>query len=407
MKTKTIYSIILLSAIAIMSSCSDSYIREHGNGKPAVVDYVRLLDPAKADSAITGAQMLTSIAIIGSNLQAVNTIYFGDTEADLNLSLVKESAIIVTVPFSLQISDNMRLITADNKVTDYPFRAFIPSPQLDGFLCDYAADGDTLTLMGNFFYEPLTVTLDGKEVEIASVNEKQLQLIVPAGAQESPVTVTTAYGESTSQFHFRDTRGLLTDFRTELYGNPWGYGAYSDEGGIDGNYYILKSAAGTAWLWDDKNLFGCYWSLYGAGLSAIVEGIADTLALRFEANIRTWTDLPMIIWFAAASPTATADDASTEKIDVDGNEAQYHWKPWLNEDGTVSNSATGGWRTYEVPLSLFKTNKEETSNERQLGDMTQYNNLNFFIFGAQVDGSKHPIEIWLDNFRIVPYKTQE
>ena len=394
-KSFTLCSLLLVLCSLLVTSCSDSYVRTHGNGKPAVVDYVRLCDPEKADSAIYEAEMLSTIAIVGSNLQSVNSIFFGETEAYLNSSLVSEKAIIVTVPFSLDISDNMRLITADNKITDYPFRAFIPAPALDNLKCEYAFDGDTLELNGNFFYAPVKVFFNGnQEATIADFTATQMHIIVPDGATEGPLTVTTSYGTTVSDFHFRDTRGLITDFRNLDWGNSYGKGAVSGEDPVDGNYLLLTTPALGAWVWNDA-LAGCYWAADGRGVEPIAQGMADTLALKFEVNIVNWTDVPMIIWFKN----------STEEFSVDDNNAQYHWKPWLNEDGSVSNARTGGWVTVQIPLSLFNTNKEETSNERMLGDMSQYTDFNMFLFGAQTDQSaKYPVEIHIDNPRIVSYK---
>lgn len=391
MKSRTLY-IILLLALGL-ASCSEDYVRQHGNGRPAVIDYVRLCDPAKADSAIYEAEMLSTIAIVGSNLQSVNTILFGETEAALNISLVSERAIIVTVPFSLTISDNMRLITVDGKVTDYAFRAFIPAPAIYNMQCEYVADGDTAVLNGNYYYEPVTVMLGDQQVEVIESSATRLLFRVPEGAQEAPVTVSTSYGTTTSTFHLRDTRGLITDFRTLEWGNSYEKGAVSDEDGVSGNYLLLSAAQTGAWVWNNA-LSGCYWAKDGRGIEPIAQGVADTLALKFEVNIINWSDIPMIIWFKT----------SDQEFSVDDNNAQYHWKPWLMEDGGVSNARTGGWRTVEIPLALFNTNKEETSNERMLGDMAQYTDFNLMLFGAQTDASKkYPVEIRLDNPRIVPY----
>ena len=391
---KARFIILLGICVAMLSACSEEYIREHGNGKPAQISYVRLCDPAVADSAIYEAEMLTTIAIVGRNLQSVKTILFGETEAALNLSLVCEHAIIVTIPFSLKMSDNMRLITADNKITDYPFRAFIPAPALDGMLCEFVADGDTAVLNGRYFYAPVTMKLNDEEVEILDFSATQISFIVPEGAQAGPLTVTTSYGTTVSDFHFRDKRGLITDFRTHEWGNSYGKGAVSDEDGIDGNYLFLSASAVGAWAWKDE-LAGCYWAKDGRGIEPIAEGLADTLALKFEVNIVQWSDIPMIIWFKKSEETFSVDD----------NNAQYHWKPWLNEDGTVANAKTGGWRTVTIPLASFNTNKEETSSERMLGEMSQYTDFNLMIFGAQTDQTKkYPVDIRIDNPRIVRYK---
>ena len=356
------------------TSCSEDYIRDHGNGKPAVIDYVRVCDPAKADSAIYEAQMLSIAA--------------------LNTSLVCSHAIIVTIPFSLKPSYNMRLITADYKITDYPFHAFIPAPALNGMLCEYVADGETAVIKGNYFYTPVTVTMaDGTEVEVVDCSTTEIHFKVPTGASEGPITVTTSYGTTTSDFHFRDTRGLITDCRTLEWGNSYKKGAVSDVDGVDGNYLLLEAPAAGAWVWNNA-LSGCYWAKDGRGIEPIAEGLSDTLALKFEANIIQWSDIPMIIWFKK----------SNEEFSVDDNNAQHHWKPWLMEDGSITNATTNGWRTVLIPLSLFNTNKEETSSERILGDMSQYTDFNLMIFGAQTDATKkYPIEIRIDNPRIVPY----
>lgn len=391
-----IYMLIISGAAMSFTSCSEDYIRDHGNGKPAVIDYVRVCDPAKADSAIYEAQMLSIIAIVGSNLQSVKTILFGETEAALNTSLVCSHAIIVTIPFSLKPSYNMRLITADYKITDYPFHAFIPAPALNGMLCEYVADGETAVIKGNYFYTPVTVTMaDGTEVEVVDCSTTEIHFKVPTGASEGPITVTTSYGTTTSDFHFRDTRGLITDFRTLEWGNSYKKGAVSDVDGVDGNYLLLEAPAAGAWVWNNA-LSGCYWAKDGRGIEPIAEGLSDTLALKFEANIVQWSDIPMIIWFKK----------SNEEFSVDDNNAQHHWKPWLMEDGSITNATTNGWRTVLIPLSLFNTNKEETSSERILGDMSQYTDFNLMIFGAQTDATKkYPIEIRIDNPRIVPYHT--
>lgn len=389
-----IYVLIISGAAMSFTSCSEDYIRDHGNGKPAVIDYVRVCDPAKADSAIYEAQMLSIIAIVGSNLQSVKTILFGETEAALNTSLVCSHAIIVTIPFSLKPSYNMRLITADYKITDYPFHAFIPAPALNGMLCEYVADGETAVIKGNYFYTPVTVTMaDGTEVEVVDCSTTEIHFKVPTGASEGPITVTTSYGTTTSDFHFRDTRGLITDFRTLEWGNSYKKGAVSDVDGVDGNYLLLEAPAAGAWVWNNA-LSGCYWAKDGRGIEPIAEGLSDTLALKFEANIIQWSDIPMIIWFKK----------SNEEFSVDDNNAQHHWKPWLMEDGSITNATTNGWRTVLIPLSLFNTNKEETSSERILGDMSQYTDFNLMIFGAQTDATKkYPVEIRIDNPRIVPY----
>ena len=47
------------------------------------------------------------------------------------------------------------------------------------------------------------------EAEIVDFSSTEIHFTVPAGATAGPITVTTSYGTTTSDFHFRDTRGLI------------------------------------------------------------------------------------------------------------------------------------------------------------------------------------------------------
>ena len=93
------------------------------------------------------------------------------------------------------------------------------------------------------------------------------------------------------------------------------------------------------------------------------------------------------MWFAGQYNT----------FSIDGEEAQYHWKPFA-DDSVIK----GEWTTVTIPLSDFKVDKEETVNDRTLsrGDM---GNFYIFFFGGLADDANAgtPISVYIDNFRIV------
>ena len=76
------------------------------------------------------------------------------------------------------------------------------------------------------------------------------------------------------------------------WGNPWGKGKYSSENGCDGMYALFKSAQVKAWNWDES-LMGMYWAPEAKGNVPVATGDYTKLALRFEANVISWTDLTM------------------------------------------------------------------------------------------------------------------
>ena len=56
----------------------------------------------------------------------------------------------------------------------------------------------------------LTVNFTGGVTgEIVSVTDKMIQVRVPAGAQPGPITVKTNFGETKSEFWFRDNRNIF------------------------------------------------------------------------------------------------------------------------------------------------------------------------------------------------------
>jgi len=134
-----------------------------------------------------------------------------------------------------------------------------------------------------------------------------------------------------------------------------------------------------------------YSAVDGNGNKSIASGDISKLALRFEANINSWSDEPMCIWF-------TPYESSFSGINVDASYAQYHWKPYLN--GTVKSTyKSDGWQTYTIPLSSFNTDKGETTTSLKIDDISKYTNINLMLFGAA--DAAYPIKVCMDNLRIV------
>ena len=83
--------------------------------------------------------------------------------------------------------------------------------------CEYATAGSEVTLYGNYFIDdpnvPLTVTLpDGKQLTtFTKLTNSTITFRMPECDTEGSIRVASIYGESTSTFHYLDSRSTLTE----------------------------------------------------------------------------------------------------------------------------------------------------------------------------------------------------
>jgi hypothetical protein len=111
------------------------------------------------------------------------------------------------------------------------------------------------TIRGDYFYAPVTVTFTGGATgTIVSLKDQEIQVSVPAGAQPGPITVKTNFGETQSNFWFRDPRNHFID--SDPYEGWWDGGLVVSNPGpgepplISGNYIHLVRSV-TAWSWKE------------------------------------------------------------------------------------------------------------------------------------------------------------
>ena len=256
---KILNSIILLTiAIAIAglySSCSKDDDLPNG-GEPRV-RYVRVTNPVSGDSLLVGAFQGQLIAIIGENLEAATEIWFNDQRASLTPTYITSNSILVSVPSQIpqDITDKIKIVFANGKTLEYDFKVLISEPIVASMNCEYVLTGQEAVIRGDFFYEPLTVSfMGGVTGEIISVEAKMIKVRVPAGAEPGQITVKTNFGETKSNFWFRDNRNIF------ISSDPftgWWNASYvvtspgpGDPPAINGNYIRVKKAIG-AWAWTE------------------------------------------------------------------------------------------------------------------------------------------------------------
>jgi hypothetical protein len=395
--------LIALFANPLFMSCK----KDESGGSMPVVNYVRITNPDKSDSLVTHAFLGNTIAIVGEDLENVREVWFNDQSAYLNLSLITNNCIIVTIPDEIPgaVTGKMLLINGDKKDTlKYDFGVDVPAPRLDDMVCEYVKDGGTAVIEGNFFINdpssPLKVFFPGNiEGTVTSVTLTKIKVTVPSGVGVGPISVKSIYGSSRSAFYFRDDRNIVLDFDVLTAAGGWRSGvlADSDPDPISGKFVRFSGnmAAGIGATWDEDHFsFNLWPSSNGRADVPLYSGDLASAAIKFECNVTAaWQASALQMIF---TPYSTFN---TNSYIGDASVPRGLWNPWK----ATGKYVTDGWTTVTVPLSEFKYAADGSVCANVLTkDMLR--GLTFFVFNGGVKGTDCTPNICIDNIRIVPYK---
>lgn len=377
---KSIQRTLLLLAMAfavisVHTSCTKDSLPNNGDPR---IRYVRVTNPVSADSLLVGANQGNLIAIIGENLQDTKEVWFNDQRATLTPTYVSNTSILVSVPNPIPkvITNKIKLVFPGEKILLYDFKVTISKPVVSSMVSEYVLAGDVATIRGDFFYAPVTVTFaGGVKGELVSVQDKILQVRVPAGAQPGQITITTNFGETKSSFWFRDTRNIFissdpfTGWWNQSYvvTNP----GTNDPPSINGNYIRFKKSIG-AWSWNE---------VAGGPPSAmgpISKNIPDDAILK-----------PSDYYLKFEVNTLKPYTSNMLKINVglskDFNGDQYTWKPPYDTKGQ--------WQTVIIPFEEVAASYGAPLTVSPDGYYTRL----LFHGPGDLDA-----DICFDNFRVVP-----
>jgi hypothetical protein len=242
--------LVAVGTTGMFSSCS----KDNSSGGTPSINYVRITRPESSDSLLVGAGQGQLIAIVGSNLEEAAQLWFNDQPARLTPTYITSTTILVRIPTQIPIAVNnkLKIIFKNGYVLLYNFQVQISKPTVNSMVCEYVKQDDVATIMGNYFYEPVTVTFAGGVTgTLVAVTDQQIQVKIPAGALPGQITVTTNFGATKSNFWFRDNRNLLvTD---DPWTGWWGQNLVvsgSDPLAINGNFSRMTGNIG-AWAWTE------------------------------------------------------------------------------------------------------------------------------------------------------------
>ena len=400
--------VVLLSMIGglVFYSCADSTLENDGN---PIIYYIRNTDPARADSLYVGAPLGNLIAIVGDNLDGTTQIMFNDQVADLNTNYITSRSILVSIPPDAPIvrNDKMILTFRNGETLEYPFKVDISAPIVASMENEWAQEGETAVIRGNYFFEPLTVKLaDGTAVTPASIGQTEITFEVPAGAPEGPITVTTNFGATESAFHFHDTRNIVLNYDDLTSTNSWRYGLFvEDDHSLDKKYVKFKGAYNAGERNEGSDGASTYESQFWASKSGrpeknFLSGEPGDYSLKFEAKVIGWSSSYLNFCWA---PWGWAD--SNQELWSNTVNARAVWGPWAEKNAPFDTK--GKWITVEIPMTEFKwamglTGGNVTYTEMKF-DKKVTGSLSLWVLSAP-GAANSPFEFYIDNIRVVPNK---
>jgi hypothetical protein len=232
----------------------------------------------------------------------------------------------------MNITNKMKIVFKNGFVLYHDFVVQISAPYIANMVSEFVNDGDVATIRGDFFYEPLTVKFEGGVAgQIVSVTETEIQVKVPTGAQPGRIIIKTNFGETKSNFWFRDTRSHFID--SDPYEGWWNSNYVVSSPGpgdppkISGNYIRFRNQIGS-WSWNE---------LAGGPATAMPvhsKNIPDAAILK-----------PEDYYFKFEVNTVKPYNANVVKFNLaltsEDNDA-YKWNPPYDTKGK--------WQTVVIPL---------------------------------------------------------
>lgn len=397
---------------------------------------------ADRDVLIEQAYMGEVVCFMGDNLCSVRELFFNDQRAVLNTSFMTEHTLVAAVPGNLPKvkTDKVYMITKDKDTVTVDFKVMLPAPQIKAMSCEFQKPGEDVTVYGNYFTEPMTVTFeDGNGAVVTSfksVSMTEATFTIPADAKPGKIKLETESGLARSPFSYYDfCGGLITDFdgvdadgkvtgTNGIVPQGWNFaGTYSSEGGIMGNYVELKSAnpmaPGGDWNEDFKIDFWCgSWngdpmgitSGAGAPLCNIIDFTNfQNMALKFELCIPSsnpWMAGAMQLIFCSADKAANDSWQNNTFVHTSATDGGLDlcrglYRPW---EATGSFDTGDKWITVTVPFSEFTWNADGTAGKVPLAGPEDFATFVLWPWSGGVAGTECTPVFRIDNLRAVPVK---
>lgn len=306
-----------LMAVAAFATFSCTDVDDDGLGTASGVPSLEKVSSAALDSTVTEGMRRNMYVIYGNNLLGTEAVYFNDTEAFFNPTLVTNNNIIVRIPEDapyFDASDELRVVTPNGEAT-LPFSIAQPEPEITGFTPLAAGAGEIVTITGSIFEGLESVRFGDIEAEIVSSTETEIQVIVPEGVVQSFIFVETLGGETRSSEAF--------GFKFLIYGDELAPGWW--EGGWSGIATLQSSEEVKRGEFAIKNEYSGGYAGFQIGNGGAAIPLADYQAIK----------------------VSIFGDGTVTQVRLTMNDLQN------NDLGVILELEEGVWNDFTVPFSEF------------------------------------------------------
>lgn len=402
---------LIIGAMLVVSACEedgDGMHIETPKGDP-IINYIRLSDPATSDSLLVSATLGTGIVIVGENLGGTRQVWFNDRESPITPTWVTNRTIFVSVPSIApsKVTNMVYLVDNNQDTLKHNFVVSIPEPELHGVRNEWPQTGENVVIAGNYFFEPVTVKFTGGVTgEVISVSQSRVEVAVPDGAQEGPITLSTNFGETESTFHLWDKRNIILNFDDKV-ANGWRIGLREDlDGPLDGKYLVVRGNIAknqrdegpgapaesplTMEFWGGpagrtENFYPLYPNSY------------RDYVLKFEAKVKKWYGGYLNLCLAPPNHSASNQEIWSNSINARGL-----WAPWTE---TGAEFSTGDqWITVTIPMTEFQyfmnapNDVVYTPNQKFIESAA--GSFSTWMLGSP-ENDGNAVEFYIDNVRFV------
>jgi len=230
--------------------------------------------------------------IHGKGLLSTQKVYFNDYDTYFRPTYVTDTDIVIMIDGNTPYADSsnkIKLVTKKGTVL-YDFIIAPPLPIIDWFNAMNGAEGDQITIMGNYFIAPIvtlakTETLPEVPVTIVSSTMNEIVIKIPENANYRSISVTNASGTATS----------ASAIGSSIYDDKF-YAAYSQGGwGIDNVNLVNTTASEVAQGAKAIKYDISAWSGLQLDFSDGIPVPAGAVGLRFQMKASTPGAIGMII----------------------------------------------------------------------------------------------------------------
>ncbi|WP_201979721.1 IPT/TIG domain-containing protein [Hymenobacter rubidus] len=180
-----------------------------GGTAASATDYVVVPAPTITSFSPTSGVAGTAVTLTGTNFGGASQVLFNGTGS--NFTLVSATTITATVPYGAT-TGLITVVTPGGTAASASSFTVVPLPSISYFSPTSGPVGTTVDLFGYYFTGATQVLFNGTSATYTVVSATNIRAIVPTGATDGLIKVTTPTGTGTSGSIFTVTPSVVVSY---------------------------------------------------------------------------------------------------------------------------------------------------------------------------------------------------